>query len=135
MRSSRSWRLALRLALFAVLAQLALGIASTQHQARMLAAGPQAWEAICTPAGIEYVDLDALTGEPPLDDAAARLAGGMQCAVCAAAALSAAPLAQPPAFAPFEPFAAALPQPIPAVALPAPALALRPPPRAPPALS
>jgi hypothetical protein len=132
--SSARFQLALRLALFAALAQLALGFASAQHQARMLAAGPDAWEEICTPNGIEYVSLDALLDGAPADGNPAPFAAGQHCAVCAAATLDPLPASAP----------APLPAPAahPATTLPLPhhpplagALALRPPPRAPPLVS
>lgn len=130
----RTWHLALRLAIFAVLAQLALGIASAQHQARMLAAGPGAWEAICTPDGVEYISLDALLGEAPAGEDTTRLSGGMHCAVCAAALLDPAP-AQAHGLAAAPTAAADRLVPPRTLAHPAATPGLLPPPRAPPALS
>ncbi len=93
-RTSRRIGLALRLALFALFAQLALGVVSAAHHARMLAAGAGVPVEVCTPAGIELVTL-AGDGSPatPDDDGLPGYAGS-QCAICAVAALT--PLAYVP---------------------------------------
>ncbi len=122
------------MALFAVVAQLALGVASAQHQARMLAAGPDAWEEICTPSGIEYVRLDSLLDGPPPDDGGTRLSGGLHCAVCAAALLDPLPGAATPNVPLGEP-GGSIARALPATPRLASALQLRPPVRAPPLLS
>ncbi|AUM00196.1 hypothetical protein B4966_08465 [Rhodocyclaceae bacterium] len=74
-----------------MLAQLALGLVSAQHQARMLATTLDAGVEICTPDGVQYISLGSPLGEAPAGEDTARLAGGMQCAVCAAALLDPLP--------------------------------------------
>lgn len=84
--SPRTFRLALWLALFAVLAQFALGFQSARHQAGMLAAGSD-WQEICTADGI--VSLASDTGSDSDDTGLSASAG--TCALCAASGLVAAP--------------------------------------------
>ncbi len=132
--SPLTWHLALRLALLAALAQLALGIASAQHQARMLAGAMNTWAAICTADGVQYINLDSPLGKTPAGEDSVRLIGGMQCAVCAAALLDPVPtqarglVAAPTA-------AAKRLMPPTTLAPPAAAPGLLPRPRAPPTLS
>jgi len=89
LRAPGRFHLALRLAFFAIFAQIALGMVSSGHQARMLGAGPGTWSEVCTPLGIEWVRSDDSAPSVPRD--APRLDGGTQCAICAVAALAAPP--------------------------------------------
>jgi len=126
--------LALRLAIFAALAQLALGIASAQHQARMLAGAMSTWAAICTSDGVQYINLDSPLGKAPAGEETVRLLGGMHCAVCAAALLHPVP-AQAGGLAAAPAVAAERLMPPTTLAHPAVTPGLLPRPRAPPALS
>lgn len=128
----RRSRIALTLALLAVVAQFGLALASATHQARLLAQGSGSLGELCTVAGIERA---APAGDRSADpdgmpSSAAKLA---DCAVCAATGLLAAPAAPAPGVAP-PPVAtvcgpAATPAPIAARFDPLP------PPRAPPLVS
>lgn len=130
--SPRLFRFALRLAFFAVVAQLALGVNSAAHHARMAAAQSGDWEEICTPWGVERIALFEHGGEAPADDAHALPMLG-ECVLCAAAGLTALPIATSALPAP-DIGHTAIQRPAPAVP-PASAPLLRPPVRAPPRLS
>lgn len=124
----RLFRFALRLAFFAVVAQLALGVASAAHHARMAAVPSGDWEEICTPWGIERIALFEHDGDALPDDAHPLPMLG-ECMLCAAG-LGALPVLKPALPAPDIGHTAA-PHAAPA-APPASALSLRPPVRAPP---
>lgn len=91
----RRSRIALTLALLAVVAQFGLALASATHQARLLAQGSGALGEVCTVASVERAalagDRSADPGGVPPSDA--KLA---DCAVCAATGLLAAPEASAP---------------------------------------
>jgi hypothetical protein len=132
-RSSGRFRFALRLAFFAVFAQLALGYVSAGHQARMLGADPEGWAEICTPYGLQAVQLpDGV--DQPLDQDSPRLNGGMQCVVCAMAAVGAPPAAGL-SFVAADEYVARSPLPVSTSAPIAHPFAVLPPSRAPPVLS
>lgn len=136
--SLRRNRHALRLAVFAVVAQVLLGLASAQHQVRMQAA--EAWfrEALCLPLGsppipdLAYGVGGFLHASPSGDaDNPSLQAGAAYCAVCALA--FAVPLPPPTAPAMAQPVA--VPSRTAAPVAPRPPMAaalLRPPPRGPP---
>lgn len=84
--SPRSFRVALWLALFAALVQLALGFQSARHQAGMLAAGSD-WQEVCTADGLISLASDS-DGER--DDTGLSASTG-NCALCAASGIAAAP--------------------------------------------
>lgn len=90
--SPRSFRFALWLALFAALAQFALGLQSAHHQARMLAAGSD-WQEICTVDGI--VRLASDTGRANDEESSLSTNAG-SCVLCAASSLAGTPPATHP---------------------------------------
>jgi hypothetical protein len=126
------FRFALRLAFFAVIAQVALGIASAAHHARMAAAPSGDWEEICTPWGVERIALFAHDGGAPPDDAPPLPMLG-ECVLCAAAGLGALPVATPVLPAPDAGYTTS--RHLAPAAPSASAQSLRPPVRAPPRLS
>lgn len=92
-RTSSRFRFALRLAFFAVFTQLALGLASAGHQARMLGAAPDDWVEICTVYGLQSIRAGEGAGVPDDGQDVPNLNASMQCALCAVAAISAPPRA------------------------------------------
>lgn len=131
--SSRQFRLALGLAFFAVFAQLALALASSEHHARMLTSNAGDWEEICTPAGVERIALFDHPADPRNGEQPPGLPLLGDCVLCVAASLSALPGALSALSAPELPTVAiAWPTSIPSTAA---VPALRPPVRAPPIFS
>ena len=125
------FRFALPLAFFAIVAQLALGVTSAEHHARMAAGASGDWKEVCTSKGVERIALFERDAEPPPDEGHPLPMLGA-CLLCAAAGLGALP--SPASVQPAPDIAHAAVQ-RPATAAPAITAALRPPVRAPPHLS